>query len=120
MCQDRGLENELIPKIASGFGGGIGNTGYVCGAVVGAVMAIGLIKDRGKSMEDWMKHAELIKEFRDRFEKKMGAIDCRDLTGADLTTKEGQEAAMNSDTLQNVCFPAVATAYDIVTEMLKE
>ena len=30
-----------IVRLASGFGGGIGNGGYVCGALTGGVMALG-------------------------------------------------------------------------------
>ena len=35
-------ENELIPKIATAFGGGIGRCGSVCGALTGGVMALGI------------------------------------------------------------------------------
>ena len=34
--------NELIPKIATGFGGGIGRCGSLCGALAGGVMALGV------------------------------------------------------------------------------
>jgi hypothetical protein len=33
-----GVESKLIPKIATGFGAGIGRQGEVCGALSGAVM----------------------------------------------------------------------------------
>ena len=32
--------SDLIPKIATGFGGGIGRCGSVCGALAGGVMAL--------------------------------------------------------------------------------
>ncbi|MDH7477732.1 MAG: C-GCAxxG-C-C family protein, partial [Candidatus Bathyarchaeota archaeon] len=35
-------ENELIPKIATTFGGGIGRCGSLCGALTGGVMALGI------------------------------------------------------------------------------
>ena len=35
-------KNDLIPKIASGFGGGIGRCGSVCGALTGSIMAVGI------------------------------------------------------------------------------
>ena len=46
---------EVIPRIANGFAGGIGNTGSVCGAVIGAVMAIGLKLERGDTMEEMLR-----------------------------------------------------------------
>jgi C_GCAxxG_C_C family probable redox protein len=112
--------NDAIPKIASGFGGGIGNTGAVCGAVVGAVMAMSLKMKRGDTMEDWLRIAAVAQDFRRRFEAEMGTINCRELTGADLTTEEGIKQLMNSDLPQKVCFPAVGTAYRLVLDLLQE
>ena len=111
--------NDAIPRIASGFGGGIGNTGAVCGAVVGAVMALSLKMEQG-GMEEYMRLAGVIQEFRNRFEAEMGTINCSELTGLDLTTEEGMNASMESDTAQKVCFPAVGTAYTIVLDLLEE
>jgi len=120
VCQEYGIENEIIPRIASGFGGGIGNTGAVCGAVVGAVMAFGLIREPADSVEGWMQQAAEIAEFRKKFEEEMGTISCRELTGQDMTTKEGLENLMNSEVAMTVCFPAVTTAYNLMMNMLKE
>ena len=120
MCQEFEIENEIIPRIASCFAGGIGNTGAVCGAVAGAVMAIGLMKDRGKTMEEWFRNLAVAQEFRSRFEAEMKTINCRELTGLDLSTPEGVEQLMKSDIPQKVCFPAVGAAYRIVVDQLKE
>ena len=120
MCQEFEIESEVIPQIASGFGGGIGNTGAVCGAVAGAVMAIGLKKGRGDTMEDWLRIAAVAQEFRRRFEAEMETINCRELTGADLSTPEGIKQYMSSDKPMTVCFPAVGVAYRLVVDLLKE
>lgn len=120
MCQDFKIENEAIPQLASCFAGGIGNTGFVCGAFIGAVMAIGLKKGRGNTMEEVLDRLALAQEFRRRFEAEMETISCRELTGADLSTKEGVEQFMKSDIPQKVCFPAVSAAYRLVMDMLKE
>ena len=120
MCQEFGIESDIVPRIASCFGGGIGNTGAVCGAVVGAVMAIGLIKKRGDSMEGWLQMAAMAQEFRRRFEAEMKTISCRELTGADLSTDEGLKQYMSSDIPQTVCFPAVGIAYRLVVDLLKK
>lgn len=122
MCQELDLETDpnTIPQIASAFAGGIGNTGAVCGAVVGAIMAIGLKQGRGKTLEEIFANLAVAKEFRVRFEAEMGTIECRELTGEDLTTDQGMENLMTSDIAQNVCFPAVSTAYRLVIELLQE
>lgn len=122
MCEEFWLEpeNPAIPKIAFGFAGGIGNTGAVCGAVVGAVMAIGLKLGRAETMDGMWRNLGVVQEFRRRFEAKMGNIGCRELTGQDLSTQEGVARLMNTDIAQKVCFPAVDTAYRSVVELLRE
>jgi C_GCAxxG_C_C family probable redox protein len=118
------MENDVIPQIASGFAGGIGITGSVCGAVVGAVMAISLKLGKAETMEGRLSSFAVPREFRSRFEAEMGTINCSDLTGLDLAevdlSPEGMEQIMRSNTSQDVCFPAVGTAYRIVVDLLQE
>jgi len=122
VCQEKGLEvdRSVIPKIARGFAGGIGNSGAVCGAVAGGVMAIGLMTGKGESLDESLAELNVAQEFRRRFEAEMTSISCRELTGLDLTKKEGIEKLMTSDVPQRVCFPAVSVAYDIAIDLLKE
>ena len=118
MCQEFEIEieNDVIRRIAFGFAGGLGNTGAVCGAV----MANGLKRGRANTMEEGLRELAVAREFRRRFEAEMETISCRELTGADLTTEEGLEQFMSSDTPQTVCFPAVSVAYRLVVDLLKE
>jgi C_GCAxxG_C_C family probable redox protein len=122
VCQEFGMEidDKIIPRIAGLFAGGIGNSGSVCGAVTGAVMPMCLLKKRGETLEEELDTLTIAQEFRRRFEAEMKTINCRELTGLDLTTKEGVDQLMNSDIPQTVCFPAVATAYRLVVDLLKE
>jgi len=90
------VDEKIIPRIAFGFGGGIGNTGEVCGAVAGAVMAIGLKVEKGETMEEMFRVFGVVQEFRRRFEAEMETIICRELTGADLSTEEGIAQFMDS------------------------
>jgi len=114
------IENDVLHRIAFGFAGGLGNTGAVCGAVVGAVMAIGLKRGRVDTMEEGLRELAVPREFRRRFEAEMGTISCRELTGVDLTTEEGLQQFMSSDIPLTVCFPAVGAAYRLVVDLLKE
>jgi C_GCAxxG_C_C family probable redox protein len=122
VCQEFDLEteNDAIPRIANAFAGGIGNTGAVCGAVVGAVMAIGLKQGQADTREGMLRNLAKAGEFRRRFEVEMGTISCRELTGMDLSTEKGVEQFMNSDTPQRVCIPAVSSAYRLVVDLLKQ
>lgn len=122
MCQEFEIEieDDVLHRIAFGFAGGIGNTGAVCGAVIGAVMAIGLKRGRADTMEEGLRELAVPREFRRRFEAEMGTINCRELTGVDLTSEEGLQQFMSSDTPKTVCFPAVAAAYRLVVDLLKK
>jgi hypothetical protein len=71
-------------------------------------------------MEEMLRELAVPREFRRRFEAEMGTINCRELTGMDLTTEEGLQQFMNSDKPQTVCFPAVDAAYRLVVDLLKE
>lgn len=46
---DTGFPDEVI-AMASGFGAGIGKTKNICGAITGAVMALGMVKGRRDPM----------------------------------------------------------------------
>lgn len=121
MCQEFGIDSgdEIIPRIASLFAGGIGNSGSVCGAVTGAVMAMGLVGEQAETVEEMLENLAAAREFRRRFENEMGTIQCRELTGLDLTKIEDMQELGSSDIPREVCFPAVMTAYRLVVEMLR-
>ncbi|MBQ6518977.1 MAG: C_GCAxxG_C_C family protein [Anaerolineaceae bacterium] len=69
-------EDPQLIQASAGFGGGMGNTQGVCGALVGAVIAAG-IKTEGSGTT---RYAKLIQE---RFRERSGAIICRELKGLD-------------------------------------
>ena len=121
VCQEFEMEHEFVSRgIAFFFAGGFGNTGAVCGAVCGAMMALGLKKGRPDTMDKVIPTLAVAQEFRRRFEAEMGTINCRELTGADLSTEKGVEQYMSSDIPMTVCFPAVGAAYRLVVDLLKE
>ena len=77
---ETGLSEETAMKIATGFGGGIRDK-EVCGAVTGAVMALGLIMGQTSEhdTEAKKKASDLTTEFNKRFKEKHSSIVCRDL-----------------------------------------
>ncbi len=120
VCQQLGIEDELIPRIDSAFAGGIGGTGSVYGALTGAVMAIGLRHGRQKPTERDARAYALTQQLRRRFEAEMGHIECRELTGMDLSTLEGIKRFAKTDGPVKVCLPAVGAAYRLVMELLNQ
>lgn len=86
LAEALGFNGETIPSIATGFGGGLGHSGLVCGCVTGSLMAIGL-KLGHRLAEDQAGKERAIAEaltFRQTFEREIGEINCRALTGYDL------------------------------------
>ncbi|MGD0496161.1 MAG: C-GCAxxG-C-C family protein [Candidatus Bathyarchaeia archaeon] len=72
------LKNELVPKIATGFGGGIGRCGSVCGALTGGVMAISLKCGTNEPlMKERLKAYETAQKFYDQFEAQNGSVLCK-------------------------------------------
>lgn len=73
---DLGLDAKAL-KLAAGFGGGM-NINGPCGALTGAVMALGALYIKERAHEgDKIKNLE--KELFERYEEKMGDILCHPL-----------------------------------------
>jgi C_GCAxxG_C_C family probable redox protein len=119
VSQQLGIHSEVIPRIATPFGGGIGGGGIICGAVVGSVMAIGLKHGREEPSQSRDTAYALAREFCQRFEEETGSLSCRELTGMDLSTPEGIRAYRSSDVPLRVCLPAIGAAFRLVMELLE-
>ncbi len=119
VCRELGIANDLVPRIATVLAGGMAESGEVCGAVTGALLAIGIKHGRdeaGQSDDEAQKlGAELLRAFRER----MGSLYCRELTGADLSTPEGRKEYRHSDGPIRVCLPAIGFAYEKTLELLR-
>jgi len=118
-AEDLGLEDKLAIKIASGFGGGIGRGGDICGAVTGAVMVLGLkyFLPEADIQQSKAKVYEIVKEFKKMFKKRHGSIVCRELVGCNLSTEEGFENFLKQDLHNNVCVGLVKDAVEIVEKL---
>ncbi|MGB6063169.1 MAG: C-GCAxxG-C-C family protein [Desulfomonilaceae bacterium] len=90
VAEGRGIKSEVIPRIATGFCGGMSRTCGTCGAVSGGVMAIGLCLGRTTPNESVAPAYGAVGKFSEKFKARFGSINCKDLTGCDLGTEEGQ------------------------------
>jgi C_GCAxxG_C_C family probable redox protein len=108
-------ENELIPKIAAAFGGGIGRCGSVCGALTGGVMALGIrYATNEPSAEKRLKAYELAQKLYKQFERQHGSVLCRELTGYDLSNAEELEKARKAKVLEEKCISLVRNTVEIL------
>lgn len=99
-----GGQNELIPKIATGLGGGIGRCGSICGALTGAVLAVG-VKYGANEINAEKKALSYAKaqELYLKFEKQHGEVMCRNLIKYDLSKPEEFAKAKEENAFETVC-----------------
>jgi C_GCAxxG_C_C family probable redox protein len=114
-----GLEEATALKLASTLGGGLSRHGEVCGAVSGALLALGLAlgSDRPEGKEESYRRGD---DFLKRFQHIHGTLLCRELINFDLHTPEGLELARASGVLKTRCPVFVRDAAAIVAAMLDE
>jgi C_GCAxxG_C_C family probable redox protein len=119
-AETMGMDRETALKVSAGFGGGMGRMAETCGAVTGAMMAIGL-KHATADVADTQtreKTYALVRQFADEFQARHGALDCRDLLGCDISTAEGRQQAHQRDTRGTVCPQLVRDAAEVLEKLL--
>ncbi|MCX8209347.1 MAG: C-GCAxxG-C-C family protein [Sulfolobales archaeon] len=82
--QALGLEDLGAFKAASALSGGVTLAGEVCGALLGALMAVGLAVGRSKleptsQSSDYAKAMDVGRVVFDRFRDEFGSVRCRDV-----------------------------------------
>lgn len=116
------LSPEVALKIASGFGGGLGRSGEVCGALSGAIMVIGFkagppdVLDVAAREKAYALTRQLVVEFKER----QGTIACRELLNCDISQPAGLQQARSTQLFRTRCPQFVHDATDIVETLLVE
>ncbi|MHA2060596.1 MAG: C-GCAxxG-C-C family (seleno)protein [Candidatus Ranarchaeia archaeon] len=108
-----GSFTEDLRRMANAWGGGIGDTGGICGGASGALMAISyLLAPEKASKESWVS-GEAASEFMSEYLKRLKTISCNEIRRGLHWTE--------SDPF---CFDAlrigVRTAIDILNKHLKK
>ena len=118
-ADDFGMDEAAALKVGSGFGGGIGCSGGTCGALTGAVMALGLCcgtadpSDKTTKTEVYRKVRRLTEEYKLR----TGSTICRELMGFDMSTAAGEKMSKQPGAFDR-CDDFVRIAAEILEEML--
>ena len=118
--QTRGMRRELAIRVGQAFGGGIGRTGNLCGAMTGALMVVGLGRDAVDADDAVARAAahEKAQAVMTEFARRNGSLLCRELIGCDLRTTQGQQHFKDTDALHKVCAKAVRNAAEIIEKLL--
>ncbi|ASB50713.1 C-GCAxxG-C-C family protein [Alkalitalea saponilacus] len=131
--RDRNFDLPMLLAVSSGFGGGMGRKQKVCGAIAGAVMAIGVLKPPyndsnvlenehpASSMEIKNKNYQLVHEFISQFENQFGHINCLELLDkCDLTTPQGAELFKSGKLKQQLCYKYVRYAAEYLENLIEK
>lgn len=119
-CEELGLDRETALKIACGFGGGMGHTGEICGAVTGAILLIGLKygKYKFEDLESKAKTYNFVRKYTDLFKMKYGSINCMDLIKFDLRNEDEVIKARESGVFDSICLKIVQDSVELVEEII--
>jgi len=117
---DLNLDTETALKISSGFGGGMARMQDTCGAVTGAIMAIGFKYGNYRKGDDAAKENayRLIRQFSGEFKTLNKTLMCKDLLGIDLTDKEEQKKAKEAGLFVKVCEKCITDSVTILERIL--
>lgn len=119
--EEFGIEKEQALKIACAFGGGMARMGNTCGAVTGAMMAIGLKYGKSKAEDDAArdKTYSTVKDFVNEFKLRNSSIVCRELLGFDLNNPEEMAAFKEKNPGVNPCPKFVKDAVEILDKIFE-
>jgi len=101
------LHEETL-TIATGFGGGLGQAGCLCGALSGAIMVISLLQGRTDAKQSKDPAYANVKEFHTLFVQKFSASCCRALKAHAFGTTEQRHN----------CLQIVAATADLLYQFL--
>jgi C_GCAxxG_C_C family probable redox protein len=107
--------------MATGLAGGVGLQGEVCGAVMGAVLIVGLLYGADEP-DDEIKYACYAKtaQFVDRFKAANGTTRCRELIEIDLTIDKDFQTYKALNLKEKVCSGVIDSAVQNLMQLLAE
>jgi len=118
---DFGLDEALAHRLATGLGGGCGRKQYLCGAVSGAVLVLGLAfgSETGAGKAAKEECYAKVHAFIEAIEAEYGSSECKVLLeGADLMSPEGQAYIKGRGLGAKVCGPVIGRCVEMLEEIL--
>ena len=119
IAEDKNIQSDLIPGIATGFCGGLSRTRGTCGAVTGAVMAINIFYARSNPSVPIDQTYAPVQKFIQAFEEKFGSTNCFQLIDCDLSKEEDRKKFLDENlvvTCKNFTAEATRIALAIINE----
>ena len=117
------IDRDMLLKMASSFGGGMGRLREVCGSVSGMFIVAGLLygydgPETGRVKAD---HYARIQELAHRFEEMHGSIVCRDMLGLSVHhDNPTPEARTKEYYKKRPCGEIIGDAAEILEKYIEE
>ncbi len=86
-----GRQNDLIPRIATTFGGGLSRTKSLCGALAGGALVLSAAYGRDKLGDPRGTIVKTTQELVNGFRARFGSENCFELTQLDFNQPESQK-----------------------------
>ncbi len=113
-----GISKDEANRLAAAFGGGSG-VGETCGAVVGAMMVLGM--KYGHNGPDDAEHRDALMakraEFVEKWKAKRGSCMCKEMLEDDISTPDGFGRILESGKLFSLCPEIVMDAIEVLDSM---
>ncbi|MCJ7802259.1 MAG: C-GCAxxG-C-C family protein [Candidatus Marinimicrobia bacterium] len=119
MSESKGIKSDLIPKIATGFCGGMSHTDGQCGAISGGILAIDIVHGRRNPSDHREDSENKVQNLISSFKEDFTSTKCYELTGCDLGTDEGQEK-YNINEVYEQCDKFVAKATQLTLDLINQ
>ncbi|HVO65524.1 MAG TPA: C-GCAxxG-C-C family protein [Syntrophales bacterium] len=119
VAESKNIQSDLIPKIATGFCGGLSRTCGMCGAVSGAVMAMNIFYGRDTTAMPYEKSYAPVQKMIKMFVEKFGSTNCKELIGVDLGTEEGRKR-FHVNNLREKCRNITEEATGMAMSLIEE
>ena len=89
ICHAQGIDlSDQGKRMATPFGGGVGRSEDICGALLGGVLAIGIVKGRTNPQQDKLVAYDTAGRLYRDFHEQFGSTSCRVLNMSDFKSPE--------------------------------
>lgn len=113
-----GISRAESLKLSAALGGGI-RAGGACGAVLSALLVLGLAGcDEECTPESRHEVMAAVDTFHARFQHRVGSLDCPSILGYDIRIPEQRAIVQEQGLRESRCHQAVRVAAEILEELL--
>ncbi|MCL2459050.1 MAG: C-GCAxxG-C-C family protein [Desulfobulbus sp.] len=120
-----GIDEPSVIKALGSFGGGIGGTGHICGALVGATSVIGTLYSRASLEEKenprmWAATKKVMAQFTE-LTAPFGGINCGQIARVDWMDRDQvKDFYDNPDSRRQCCMTVVGETAKALGELLEQ